>query len=65
MFSIQGFLTCKSKLPDELKTPQPDLKISDSQPYESPAQHHADCASALTRQVHDQLRAALQCRVVS
>ena len=27
MFSIKGFQTCRSKLPDELKTPQPDWKI--------------------------------------
>ena len=35
MFSIQGFLTCKSKLLDELQTPQPIWKISDCQPCES------------------------------
>jgi hypothetical protein len=63
MFSIQGFLTCMSKLPDELQTPQPDLKVSDSQPYDCPAQHHADCATALMRQVHNQSRAASQCQV--
>ncbi len=36
MFSIHGFLTCKSKFPDELQTPQPNWKISDCQPCESP-----------------------------
>ena len=37
MFSIQGFETFKSKLADELQTPEVDWKLSDSCPHESPA----------------------------
>ena len=40
MFNIEGFLTCKSELPDELQTPQPNRTIPDLQPYESPTQHY-------------------------
>ena len=51
MFSIQVFLTCKTKFPDELQTHQPDCKISGSQFYKSPAQHHTDFCTACTQQV--------------
>ena len=57
MFNIQGFLTCKSKLPDELQTPQPN---QDLESYESPAHRHRDCTAARTQHVNDQSRAASQ-----
>ena len=62
MFSIQGFLTCKSKMHDELQTPLPNRTMPDCLPYEGQAQHDANCQPDLTPQVQDQPRVAPQCR---